>query len=116
MIISLRRGKRLSTKGKTLLSLFVSLVITLSGTVVNYLYYLKNGFLLLAYRMYGGENTEEFGFGLQYAHIYTMEPGGNDSTWLKFDPLNLLVTFAVIFVIVYVIVLLTGLPSRKKGR
>ncbi len=105
----------MSSKNKALLSLFISLVVTLSGTVVNYLYYLKNGFLLLAYRMYGGEITEEFGFGLQYAHIYTMEPGGKDSIWLRFDPLNLLFTFAVIFVIVYAIVLLTGRLSRKRG-
>lgn len=90
----------------------MSLAATVCGMAVNYLHYLKHGFLLLAYRMYGGEITVEYGFGLRYTHIYTMEPGGRDSISLHLDPLNLLITFAVIFAVTYVI----GLLVRKKSR
>ena len=102
------------SKRKTGFSLLASLAATVCGAAVNYLYYLKNGFLLLAYRMYGGEITEEFGFGLRYTHIYTMTPGGRDSIRLRFDPLNLLITFAVLFAVVYAIVWLADRMSRKK--
>ena len=105
------------TSGKrTLTALFVSLAATVSGLAVNYLHYLKEGFLLLAHTMYGGEITVQSGFGLSFTHIYTMEPGGRDSLSLRFDPLNFLITFAAIFVIAYGIVLLAGLLSRRKGQ
>ena len=101
------------TSGKrTLTALFVSLAATVSGLAVNYFHYLKEGYLLLAHTMYGGEITVQSGFGLSFTHIYTMEPGGRDSLSLRFDPLNFLITFAVIFGIV----LLAGLLFRKKGQ
>ncbi len=104
------------SKKKVRTALIASIAATVCGTAVNYLYYLKNGFLLLAYRMYGGEITVEYGFGLRYTHIYTMEQGGRDSFSLRLDPLNLIIMFAAIFVIAYGIVLLAGHLSRRKGQ
>ena len=104
------------TSGKrTLTALFVSLAATVSGLAVNYLHYLKEGFLLLAYTMYGGEITEQFGFGLRFTHIYVMEPGSSDSLSLRFEPANLLITFAVIFAVVFAVSLLAGCLRRKKN-
>ncbi len=104
------------SKKKVRIALIASIAATVFGLAVNYLHYLKEGFLLLAYTMYGGEITVQSGFGLSFTHIYTMEPGGRDSLSLRFDPLNLLITFAAIFVIAYGIVLLAGHLSRRKGQ
>ncbi len=99
------------SKKKVRTALIVSIAATVSGLAVNYFHYLKEGYLLLAHTMYGGEIIVQSGFGLSFTHIYTMEPGGRDSLSLRLDPLNFLITFAVIFAVTYVI----GLLARKKS-
>ncbi len=86
---------------KLIMSAAVSFVMTLTGLIINYLYYQKNGFLLLAYRVYGGEITRESGFGLTFTHIYAMTSDGRDSLSLRFNVFNFILTFLLLTLIVW---------------
>ena len=97
-------------------SLIAAALITAAGMAVNYMYYQKNGHLLLCLRMFGGEITVEQGFGLKMTHIYSMLQGQKDMVSLSFNWIGCLASFLLIFLIMYVLSILgTSLLKRKKA-
>ncbi len=88
---------------KLILSAAASLVLTLTGLLVNYMYYQKNKSLLLAYRVFGGEITRESGFGLTVVHIYAMTPNSRDSVSCKFNPIGFVLTFLLLTLFIWLV-------------
>ncbi len=88
---------------KLIVSAAASLVLTLTGLLVNYIYYQNNKHLLLAYRMYGGEITTESGFGLTVTHIYAMTPNSRDSLSCRFNPVGFILTFLLLTLIIWLV-------------
>ena len=95
-----------------LLSLLIATGITLAGMLVNYLYYLENRWMLLCVTMHGGEITVQFGFGLRLVRIFAMMEGERDSIKFGFDIISFILTLALIFIIVFIIIWFI----RKGGR
>lgn len=89
-----------------ILSSIISLGINLLTLFINYLYYLANNHLLLAFKHYGGEITIEHGFGLILRHIYAMRSTDRDSIRLLFSPLSFIAHFIVIALIVFIIIII----------
>ncbi len=103
-------------KKTLLITALISLGIVFGGTLINYLYYQSRGYLLFAWRMWGGEITHEMGFGWNYVHIYAMTPGESDTRRLTFSIPQFLLCFAAVFLIVFVIVFfVTKLTAKKKA-
>lgn len=100
---------------KLIVSAAVSLILTLTGLFVNYMYYQKNQHLLLAYRMYGGEITAEKGFGLSVTHIYAMTPDGRDSLTCRFDPVGFILTFLLLTLIVWLVWTVIAMIRKPKS-
>ena len=88
---------------KIYLSIAVSLFLVLIGMFVNFRSYQADHHLIFSIKNHGGEITIEHGFGLEAVHIYAMEPGGQNSHRLRFDPIGFLLYFAVIAVIVFAV-------------
>ena len=101
---------------RIIISACVSFALLLEGLVINLLCYFKQGYLPLAYHMYGGEITSEAGFGLRHVHIYSMLPNSSDSRSLRFAPLNFILTWLVLFVGVWLIITLIGLIAKKRAK
>ena len=95
-------------------SIAVSLLIVLAGMFVNYRFYQEDHHLKYSIRMHGGEITIEHGFGLEAVHIYAMEPGGQNSHRLRFDPIGFLLYFAVIAVIVFAVSSAVSIVRKKR--
>lgn len=84
---------------KYLKPLLCALVLTLAGMGINICGWKMNHYMPLAFHMMGGEITQDTGFGVSGTHIYSMEPGGRDSVYLRFEPFSFLLCLAVLFVI-----------------
>ncbi|MDO4191804.1 MAG: hypothetical protein Q4D24_00755 [Erysipelotrichaceae bacterium] len=100
---------------KLIVSAAVSLILTLTGLFVNYMYYQNNKSLLLAYRMYGGEITAEKGFGLSVTHIYAMTPDGRDSLSCRFDPIGFILTFLLLTLIIWLVWTIIAMIRRPRS-
>ena len=98
---------------KALSSILLGLVITLAGLFVNYLYFQKEGHLLLGWKMWGGEITSETGFGLRMVRIYAMMQGESDRISLRFEPISFVSSVILFSLLVY---LLYGMFAKVKGR
>ena len=84
---------------KLIMPFLIALGLTLAGMGINIYGWQMNHHMPLAYHMFGGEITQDAGFGVSGTHIYSMEPGGRDSVYLRFEPLSFLFCLAVLFVI-----------------
>lgn len=93
-------------KFNILLASIISLGINLLAMLTNYLYYLANKHLLLAFKHYGGEITIEHGFGLILRHIFAMRDSDKDSIRLLFSPLSFIAYFIIIALIVFIIIII----------
>lgn len=98
---------------KAVSSILMGIVISLAGLLVNYLYFQKEGHLLLAWKMWGGEITSETGFGLRMVRIYAMMQGESDSISLRFEPVSFALSAILFSLLAY---LLSGLFAKMKGR
>ncbi len=76
-----------------------ALGLTLAGMGINIYGWQMNHYMPLAYHMFGGEITQDTGFGVTGIHIYSMEPNGSDSIYLRYDPFSFLICLAVLFLI-----------------
>ena len=101
-------------KKNLIISALIALGICFGGSLINYLYYQSHGYLLFAYRMWGGEITHEMGFGWDYVHIYAMDPGGSDTRRFTFSIPQFLICFLAVFLIAFVIVFLISRITAKK--
>ena len=99
---------------RTVISAVFSLIITSIGLIVNLIWYRLNGRLLLGIMMYGGEIVIQSGFGLMFRHIYSMRPDGTDSIRLSFDLLNFIMTFIVVFAIIFVFLTAVSLIFQNR--
>ena len=84
-------------------SLSIGLLASLAGTLANYLYFLKDHALLLAYSVYGGEITVQYGIGFRLVHIYAMMPGQHGSVALHFSVLSIIICTILITLAAYAI-------------
>ena len=100
----------MNDKAKTLI---ISLLIMAAGMIINFTAYIMHKPMPLAYTVYGGEIIQEIGFGLQYTHIYSIEPNGHDTIRMGFDPFSFVVTLAGIILIVTLIRFLIGKFHQK---
>ena len=98
---------------KALIALGISLLINLSMLGVNYWYYTENGHLFSGVTRHGGEITIETGFGWILRHIYTMHIDGHDTHTLQFSILLFLAYLAMIFLVVYLLILVIGAFKRR---
>ncbi len=101
----------MNEKTKTLI---ISFLIMAAGMTVNYTARVMGRPMPLSYTIYGGEIIQEIGFGLQYTHIYSMEPNGHDTVRLGFDAFSFIVTLAGIILIVSLLQYLIK-KYRKRG-
>lgn len=85
---------------KLIMPFLIALGLTLAGMGINIYGWQTNHHMPLAYHMFGGEITQDIGFGVMGTHIYSMEPNGRDSIYLRFDPFSFLICLAVLFLIV----------------
>ncbi len=99
---------------KIYLSIAVSLFLMLIGMFVNFRSYQADHHLIFSIKNHGGEITIEHGFGLEAVHIYAMEPGGQNSHRLRFDPIGFLLYFAVIAVIVFALFSAVSIFRKKR--
>ena len=98
---------------KTWLSLTGAFILTLAGMLWNYLSFKDRNWLALAYTMFGGEITVQFGFGLRMVHIYSMRPEGHDSIRLSFDVFSFVICLGILFLIIFLI--LSVIQKKKTG-
>ena len=86
-------------------SALVSLVVTISGMLVNLVSYFSSNKLLFAIRHVGGDCFEYQGFGLFLLEVYpqTAEGAASVHRHLSFDPISFLITFVVLFAVFFVI-------------
>ena len=82
-----------------IISAIISTILTAVGTLVNYFSYQSNTHLLWAIRSHGGEITVEFGIGWHAVHTYAMSMEQTDTHKLAFDPVSLIICWAVLFLI-----------------
>ena len=94
-------------------SALVSLVVTISGMLVNLVSYFSSNKLLFAIRHVGGDCFEYQGFGLFLLEVYpqTAEGAASVHRHLSFDPISFLITFVVLFAVFFVIFL--ALKNKK---
>ena len=93
----------------------IALGICFGGSLINYLYFRSQGYLLFAKRMWGGEITHEMGFGWNYIHIYSMSPEESDSVHFTFSVPQFLICFLAVFLAAFVIVFLISKLTEKKA-
>ncbi|MBQ8994370.1 MAG: hypothetical protein IJ091_01000 [Oscillospiraceae bacterium] len=93
---------------KLIIAAIIGLVIDGVGTIVNYAYYLKNNYLLLSIRSWGGECMSESGFGAKVFHIYGMMDGDVTTHNFSFSILSFLLFFVLIWLVVWVVLALCG--------
>ena len=86
---------------RILISLFAGICLSSCALLANYLYYQKNGFLMLAKTVYGGEITIQKGLGLSLVHVYAMMQGQNDSIRLSFDLISFVLVAVLFGLLVY---------------
>ena len=98
---------------KVWISLGIALTLTFIGMYINYRSFQDDGRLKFAARMHGGEITVEHGFGLQAVHIYAMTPEESDAVSLRFSIISFVMTAALIFAAVFVLLFLAD-RFRKK--
>ena len=96
-------------------SLLISGIVNLLGIAINLLTYfvMKKMFLCIIYS--GGEWVGYDGFGIMMNKTCPMSASPNQDiqgeTWLSFEPISLLVTYILFFVIVFTVLLV--LRKRK---
>lgn len=83
-------------------------LVAVVGLLVNLVSYRRSNKLLFAVRRLGGDCFEYQGLGLKVLEIYPETEQGAASVhrYLSFDPESFLVTFAVLFAVFFVILLL----------
>ena len=97
---------------KLWISLAAALVITFSGMAVNYQSFQNFGRLKYAYRIFGGEITAEWGFGLHSVIIFAMTETERTERSLSFSPLNFVIT--VVFFALAVFLVLKAIELFRK--
>ena len=96
-------------------SLLISGIVNLLGIAINLLTYfvMKKMFLCITYS--GDEWVGYDGFGIMMNKTFPMSASPNQviqgETWLSFEPISLLVTYILFFVIVFTVLLV--LRKRK---
>jgi hypothetical protein len=80
---------------------------------VNYFHFKKTNYLLWSVKMYGGECTNESGFGLNVFHVYPMTDGGTSTHKLTVSPLSFLICFLAAGLAVWLIMGAAGLIRQK---
>lgn len=100
---------------KLIVSAAASLILTLTGLFVNYMYYQNNKHLLLGYNMHGGEITVENGFGLRVTHIYAMTPNSRDSISCRFSLPGFILTFLLLTLIIWLIWTIIAMIRRPRS-
>lgn len=100
---------------KLIVSAAASLLLTLTGLLVNYIYYQNNQHLLLAYHMHGGEITVESGFGLTVRHIYAMTPNSRDSISCRFSLSGFILTFLLLTLIIWLVRTVIAMIRRPRA-
>lgn len=89
-------------------SAILALAVAVVGLLVNLVSYRSSNRLLFAVRRLGGDCIEYQGLGLKVLEIHPETEQGAASVhrYLSFDPESFLVTFAVLFAVFFVILLL----------
>lgn len=88
-------------------SLLAALVVEITGATVNLISYAIDHSFLLAIRIDGGELVNWLGFGMMLYHTYPMwfadQPVEYSKTWIEFEPISLVLTLIVSFVVALII-------------
>ena len=95
------------------ITLAVSLCLTFAGMYINYRNYVRFGLLKWAVNIYGGEITEQFGFGLRSVVIYGMTPEETTTRNLYFDPISFIVTVLMFTLILLAAWKLSGIIRKN---
>ena len=103
---------------KTLLkTLICSIIITIGCAFLNIIWANNYGKLLFCKTYYGGEITEQVGFGIVFSELYPLTIEGENvrssDNMLNISVKNLLLSFVITFVITFIIILLIDFLKKK---
>ena len=94
-------------------SFIIALLTCLCGLGANYYWFTKNHWLMLGFKMHGGEITVENGFGLIVSHIYAMRPEDMDSINIRFNIVMFIIWLLAIWAVIFLVVLIMQKLIRK---
>ena len=110
--MSVEKLKKISIK-----SLLISMIISVSGLIINLLSYVIRGNLLIYKTLFGGEWMGQIGFGLLVNRVYPLMIEGSDSVsrdiWLSFEVDNFILTFVIVLIGVFVYLFLVGIKNEE---
>ena len=98
------------------LSLGISLIVDIIGTLINYFGFRNSGHLPLGFKTWGGECLSESGFGMRVFHVYAMTPDGQSSAKVWFSIIDFLIWLLAIAAIIWLMLFLIGLIAKKNTK
>lgn len=102
-----------------IISAIITAAVNLAGFLTNLFTYKTMRKMFLCRQLSGGEWMGWQGFGLMMEKTFPMssiDDPVTGSTWLSFDPLNLLPTLIGVFLLVFVVSFIISIISARKKR